>query len=54
MEMEVGFIILMALAIPIVVIWPLLIWAGALKSIYQLVRNRVRGKATVAEKTTRS
>jgi len=52
--MEVGFIILLALAIPIVVIWPLLIWAGAIRSIYQLVRNRARSKATAAQKTTRN
>ena len=48
--MEVGFIILMVLAIPIVVIWPLLIWAGAIRTIYKAVRNRVRGKATAAQK----
>jgi len=57
--MEWGFIILMVLAIPIVIIWPLLIWAGAVRGIYQLVRNRVRGRANVrqtvaaAQKTTR-
>ena len=49
--MEVGFIILMVLAVPIVVIWPLLIWAGALRSIYQAIRSRVRSKATVAQKS---
>ena len=52
--MEVGFIILLALAIPIVVIWPLLIWVGAVRGIYQLVHNRVRGKVPVTQKTTRS
>jgi len=59
--MEWGFIILLALAIPIVIIWPLLIWAGAINGIYQLFRNRVRGRAkahqtqkvTAAQKTTR-
>ena len=48
--MEVGFIILMVLALPIVVIWPLLIWAGAARSIYMAVRNRARSKATAAQK----
>jgi len=48
--MEVGFIVLMALAIPIVVIWPLLIWAGAIRSIYQAVRNRIKSKATASQK----
>jgi hypothetical protein len=48
--MEVGFIILIALAVPIVVIWPLLIWLGVIRSIYQLVRNRVRGKATASQR----
>jgi len=58
--MEWGFIILLILAVPIVIIWPLIIWAGAITGIYQLVRNRVRGRARahkpVAEtqKTTRS
>ena len=48
-----GFIILLALAIPIVVIWPLLIWAGALRGIYQLVRNRSRGKTPAEQKIGR-
>ena len=48
--MDMGFIILLALAIPIVVIWPLLIWAGAIRGIYQLVRNRARSKAPVEQK----
>ncbi len=43
--MELGFIILLALAIPIVVIWPLLIWAGAIRGLYMLVRDKVRGRA---------
>ena len=45
-----GFIILLALAIPIVVIWPLLIWAGAIRGIYQLIRNRARNKAPAEQK----
>jgi hypothetical protein len=43
--MEWGFIILLVLAVPIVIIWPLIIWAGAISGIYQLVRNRIRGRA---------
>ena len=43
--MEWGFIILLALAIPIVIIWPLLIWAGAIRGLYMLVRGKVRGRA---------
>ena len=43
--MEWGFIILLALAIPIVIIWPLLIWAGAIRGLYVLVRDKVRGRA---------
>jgi len=48
--MEVGFIILMVLAIPVVVIWPLLIWVGAARGLYQAIRNRVKSKATAAQK----
>jgi hypothetical protein len=43
---EWGFIILLVLAVPIVIIWPLLIWAGAMSGLYQLIRNKVRGRAT--------
>jgi hypothetical protein len=58
--MEWGFIILLVLVVPIVIIWPLIIWAGAITGIYQLVRSRVRGRASAhkaaatAQKTTRS
>jgi hypothetical protein len=48
--MEVGFIILMALAIPIVLIWPLLIWAGALRSIYKSIRAKAKAKAMASQK----
>jgi hypothetical protein len=46
--MEVGFIILMALAVPIVVIWPLLIWAGAMRSLYKTLKSRAKSRATKA------
>jgi hypothetical protein len=47
--MDLGFIILLAIAIPIVVVWPLLIWAGAIRGIYMLVRGKVRGRAKVSQ-----
>ncbi|MCJ7769848.1 MAG: hypothetical protein MUO92_05210 [Dehalococcoidales bacterium] len=51
--MEWGFIILLALAIPVVIIWPLLIWAGAIRGLYMLVHDKVRerAKARQAQKT---
>ena len=39
--MEVGFIILLFIAIPIVIIWPLLIWVGVLVSMYKLAKEKV-------------
>ena len=59
--MEWGFIILLVLAVPIVIIWPLLIWTGAMSGLYQLFRKRVWGRAkahqtqkvTAVQKTTR-
>jgi len=39
--MEIGFIILLFLAIPIVIIWPLLIWIGVLVSLYKLARKKI-------------
>lgn len=50
--MEWGFIILMVLAVPIVIIWPLLIWAGVFRGLYKLVRNRVPGKENVHQAVT--
>ncbi len=49
--MEWGFIILLVLAVPIVIIWPLLIWAGAMSGIYQIIRSKVRGKATASRRS---
>jgi hypothetical protein len=43
--MELGFIIMLALVIPFIVVWPVLIWAGAIKSLYTLIRGRVKEKA---------
>jgi len=43
--MELGFIIVLALVVPFIIIWPLLVWAGAIKSLYTLIRERVKEKA---------
>lgn len=50
--MEVGFIILMALAIPIVLIWPILIWAGALRSIYKSIKAKAKARTMASQKTS--
>jgi len=44
--MEPGFIILLVLVVPFVILWPALIWAGAAKSLFRLVRDRMREKAS--------
>jgi len=49
--MEWGFIVLLVLAVPIVIIWPLLIWAGAMSGLYQLFRKKVRGRATAKRRS---
>ena len=48
--MDTGFIILLALAIPIVVIWPLLIWGGAVVSVIKTVRAKAKSKASATQK----
>ncbi len=48
--MEPGFIILLALVVPFVILWPALIWAGAIKILYDLVRERIYQKATTEPK----
>jgi hypothetical protein len=50
--MEIGFIILMVLAVPIVIIWPLLIWGGAVMGLYQAIRKRARSKVSSTQKTS--
>lgn len=50
--MEWGFIVLLLLAVPIVIIWPLIIWAGAIIGVFQLVRDRIRGKAHISQTVT--
>jgi|GEM_PF-5257557 len=48
--MEPGFIILLVLVVPFVILWPALIWAGAIASIYSVVRNRMRQRAALHQK----
>ena len=43
--MEPGFIILLALVVPFMILWPALIWAGAIKSLCSLIRDRISQKA---------
>ncbi len=47
--MELGFIILLTLAAPFVILWPALIWAGAIKSLYSLLCDRTRQSARVPQ-----
>ena len=47
--MEWGFIILILLATPIVIVLPLIIWAGAIIGVLQLIRDRLRSKAHVKQ-----
>jgi hypothetical protein len=42
--MELGFILLMVLIVPFMLLWPALVWAGAICSLYRLIRHRVRYK----------
>jgi len=43
--MELGFIIMLALVVPFIIIWPVLIWAGAIRSLYTLIRDRIKQRA---------
>jgi hypothetical protein len=49
--MEPGFIILLVLVVPFVLLWPLLIWAGAITSLYAMLRSRLGRKAAEPRKT---
>lgn len=51
--MELGFIILLVLVIPFVVLWPALIWAGAVSSLYMLIRDKVRRRAAAHQGQTK-
>lgn len=48
--MEPGFIILLVVIVPFVILWPALIWAGAIASLYSRIRNRVSQKAKAQSK----
>ncbi len=50
--MGIGFIILLVLVVPFIILWPALIWAGAFTSLYRLVRDRVRKKALAQNRQT--
>jgi len=43
--MEPGFIMLLVLVVLLVILGPALLWAGAAKSLYRPVRDRMREKA---------
>jgi hypothetical protein len=43
--MELGFILLLVLVVPFIIIWPALIWAGVIKGLYTLMRTRVKARA---------
>ena len=44
--MELGFILLLVLVVPFIIVWPALIWAGAIKGLYMLIRERAKARAT--------
>jgi hypothetical protein len=48
--MEWGFILLLVLVIPFIIMWPALIWMGAISGLYALIRDKVRRRATVSQK----
>ncbi len=52
--MEWGFIILLVLIVPIVIVWPLLIWCCAIKGLFCCIRDRKRKKAPAQSHQTTS
>jgi hypothetical protein len=48
--MEWGFIILLVLVIPFMLLWPALIWAGAVSSLYMLIRDKVRRRTAARQR----
>lgn len=48
--MEWGWIVLLVLAAPFVIVWPALIWGGVIVRLYKLVSERARRKATANQK----
>ena len=47
--MEAGFIILIVLVAPILIIWPMIIWANALRGIFKLIFRKPRSQAVVSQ-----
>jgi len=50
--MDLGFILLIALVIPFVILFPVLIWAGVVSGLYALIRDKVRRKSAARQKQT--
>ena len=50
--MKLGFIILLTLAVPFVIIWPALLWAGTIKSLYSLLCGWTRQSARIRQNQT--
>jgi len=48
--MEWPFIVALVIAIPIVLFVPLMVWAAVVSGLYQVARDRVRHRATVASR----
>jgi hypothetical protein len=47
--MKLGFIILLTLAVPSAIIWPALLWAGAIKSLYSILCDRTRQSSRIPQ-----
>jgi hypothetical protein len=43
--MESGFILLLVLVVPFIIFWPALVWAGAIKGLYLLAREKAKARA---------
>jgi type IV secretory pathway component VirB8 len=51
--MEWYYILMIVIVIPIVLFVPFLIWAAAVSGIYQVIRERLRYRATVRRRIAR-
>ena len=47
-----GWILLLVLIFPFAILWPLLIWGGAIISLHQLIRDKVWRRVMVHQKRT--
>ena len=50
--MEWQFVLALVLAIPIVIFVPMLVWVAVVSGLYQVVRDRVRRRATALRRRT--